>query len=251
MKIALLIFLSLTLIGPLWILFTKQIDFNADWRTANRESAKLAPDPKIPEAIIQAYSARAFNWRGIFGTHTWIATKNKDDTAYTVYQVIGWRLYYHQPPLVIQKDLPDRNWFGQKPTVILDIRGTKAEELIPKIYSAAQAYPDAHRYELWPGPNSNTFPAYIGRAVPELGLTLPATAMGKDLLLQHTFFTRAPSGTGYQFSLYGLLGLIIAKEEGIEVNILGLVYGIKPKAFAIELPGIGQIPAGKNPDSSL
>lgn len=236
-----LILILLILLGPFWLLITKQVSLNADYRTANRESANIAPSPrKNPEAIIQAYSARAFNWRGLFATHVWIALKPKNATHYVVYQVIGWRSFWGKPPLMMEKDIPDRNWFDQKPILILDIRGEKAEKLIEKIELAAKAYPYPHQYDLWPGPNSNTFPAYIGRQVPELELSLPATAIGKDFL-GPKLFARAPSGTGYQFSVYGLFGILIAKKEGIEINILGFVFGLKFSPFGIVLPGIGLI----------
>ena len=55
-------------------------------------------------------------------------------------------------------------------------------------------------YTLWPGPNSNTFVAWITRAVPELKVDLPATAIGKDYL-GGRMFSSAPSGSGFQFSL--------------------------------------------------
>jgi hypothetical protein len=237
------IFIILTLIGPSYILLSHQIDFSADYRTANRASAHLAPDPKATsEAIIQAYSARAFNWRGVFATHNWIAVKPKNARAYTVYQVIGWRLYYGLPSLAIEKDIPDRYWFNQKPDLILDVRGEAAEKLIPKIQQAAKSYPYPNNYELWPGPNSNTLPAYIARKVPELHLALPSTAIGKDFLPHFSFFAKAPSGTGYQFSFFGLVGILLAKKEGLEINILGAVYGVKIHPFAILLPGIGSIP---------
>lgn len=238
---------AITFLGPLWLTFSGKIDFTADYRTANRESAHLAPSPlEAPEAIIQVYSARAFNWRGVFATHNWIAMKAKGASAYTVYQVVGWRLFWGKAPLVMDKDLPDRNWFDQKPVIILDIRGAKAEDLIPKIEAAAKAYPYPNHYEVWPGPNSNTFPAFIARQIPELGLTLPPTAIGKDFLGGTTIFAKAPSGTGYQLSLWGLFGILIAKQEGIEINFLGLVYGLRFSPFALILPGLGAIPAGKD-----
>lgn len=240
MKIVFLSLIFLTLIGPLYILFSGQIDFHADYRTANRASAHLAPNPATTsEAVIQAYSARAFNWRGIFATHTWIATKKKNDSDYTVYQVIGWRFYRGLPALTIANDIPDRNWFNQKPTVIFDLRGDDADKLIPRIAEAAKSYPFANDYLTLPGPNSNTLLAYIGRLIPELGLSLPSTAIGKDYLPYGQFFVRAPSGTGYQISLFGLVGVLIAKKEGIEINLLGLVYGLRFSPFAIKLPGIG------------
>gem|GEM_PF-3870363 len=34
----LFLLLTLTLIGPLWLILNNKIDFTADWRTANRAS---------------------------------------------------------------------------------------------------------------------------------------------------------------------------------------------------------------------
>lgn len=239
MKFAVTLFILLTFAGPSYLIITKQIDFASDYRTANRESAHIAPDPNITkEAVIQAYSARAFNWRGLFSTHTWIATKPKDAKHYTVYHIIGWRVLHGLPALLIEKDIPDRHWFDQKPIVILDIRGRKAEKLIPSIDTIAKTYPYPEEYQVWPGPNSNTLPAYIARHLPELEFALPSYALGKDFLTGFQFFAKAPSGTGYQFSLFGILGILVAKKEGIEINFLGLVYGVRFSPFTILLPGI-------------
>jgi hypothetical protein len=242
MRYFLIILLLLTFTGPAVLILSGKINFTADYRTANRQSAHLAPDPlSTSEAIIQVYSARAFNWRGIFAVHTWIAIKPKDTNYYIIYQVIGWRVLWHLPPLIATKDIPDRHWFDQKPSIILDIRGDKADKLIPDIVKAANSYPYAYNYLTWPGPNSNTFTAYVARRVPELRLTLPSNALGKDFLPNYTFFTQAPSGTGYQISLGGLFGITLARKEGLEINILGLVYGISPATMTIKLPGFGDI----------
>lgn len=234
------LWLLLTFAGPLYLLFSGKIDLKADYRTANRESVGIAPTPQQETgAVIQVYAARAFNWRGMFASHSWIATKPKGAREYTVYQVVGWRNYRGLPALAIEQDLPDRSWYGAEPKLLLDIRGPKAEVLIPRIDHAARTYPDAGPYKVWPGPNSNTFPAYVARQVPELGLALPADAVGKDLLPKGQFIARAPSGTGYQFSVYGVFGALLATKEGFEINLLGLVYGIQFRPFKISLPGLG------------
>jgi len=235
-----LIWLVLTFAGPLWLLFSGQVDMEADYRTASRETARIAPLPQDEKAaVIQVYAARAFNWRGMFASHSWIATKEKNADAFTVYQVVGWRNYRGLPALSIEQDIPDRNWYNEVPKLLLDIRGERAEALIGKIAQAADAYPYAGPYHLWPGPNSNTFPAYIAREVPELGLVMPGDAVGKDFLTGNSIFAKAPSGTGYQLSLYGAFGLLIAKKEGIEINLLGMTYGLRFSPFQIVLPGLG------------
>ena len=151
-----------------------------DWRTASREPAGIAPDPEsTPEAVIHVYTAPTFGWRGYFAVHTWISMKRSNEGQYTVYEVIGWRKRSNLPVLRIEKDEPDRYWYGERPTLILEKRGEGVDKLITEIDDAARRYPWKDTYNIFPGPNSNTFPAWIAKQVPELELTLPITAIGK------------------------------------------------------------------------
>jgi len=212
-----------------------------DWRTASRASVGLAPDPATTrEAVVQVYGARAVRWRGYFGVHTWIAVKPTAAPSYTVYEVIGWRLRWTDSVVAIQERVPDGRWFGNRPELLAEQRGEHVDELITRIDRAARSYPFAGEYTVWPGPNSNTFTAWVARAVPELGLDLPATAIGKDYLPEGIFAT-APSGSGMQVSLGGLLGVILSPVEGVEVNVLGLTFGVSPASLSIKLPFIGRI----------
>jgi len=43
--------------------------------------------------------------------------------------------------------------------------------------------------------------------------------------------------------LYGLAGVMAAWDEGLEVNVLGLVLGVDVRHPALKLPGIGRVPA--------
>ncbi len=216
--------------------------FSQDWRTASRASAGLAPDPATTrEAVVQVYAARAVRWRGYLGVHSWISAKRSNADAYTVYEVIGWRLYRGGSAIAVHRDRPaDGRWFGAEPELLRDLRGDNVDALIDKIEAAVAAYPYGNEYTIWPGPNSNTFVAFVARAVPELALDLPPTAIGKDYLGQR-LVARAASGTGYQLSLYGLLGVTLAKEEGFEMNILGLTFGIDAVEPALKLPFFGRI----------
>jgi hypothetical protein len=201
--------------------------------------AGAAPDPReAPEAVVQVYGARAMGVKGWFGVHTWVAVKQTDATAYTVYEVIGWRLRRSDSALVVRTRQPDAPWFGSAPELYAEKRGPGVDELINRIDKAVRDYPYAGKYTLWPGPNSNTFTAWIARHVPELELDLPATAIGKDYL-GSTMLSTAPSGSGFQFSLGGLLGIALSGVEGLEVNLLGLNFGVGPSG--VKLPLLGRL----------
>jgi hypothetical protein len=214
----------------------------ADWRTASREPAGIAPDPETTrEAVVQVYAARAFSWRGYFGVHSWIAVKPTDAPRFVIYEVIGWRAYQGVSVVSISHRAADARWYGAVPEIIADLRGDGVDAIIDKIDVAARAYPHANEYRLWPGPNSNTFTAHVARAVPELKVDLPPTAIGKDYLPNGGLVAATPSGTGIQLSLFGLAGLLVGAEEGIEVNLLGLTFGVDPLDLALKLPGFGRI----------
>ena len=214
----------------------------ADWRTASRESAGIAPDPETsPEAIVQVYGARAYSWRGAFGVHTWIAVKPENALEFTVYEVIGWRVMHGGTALSVSNRPADGRWFGNVPEVLAELRGDGVDDIIRRIEVAARSYPYMDNYRVWPGPNSNTFTAHVARAIPELKLDLPPTAIGKDYIPGGGVFAPTPSGTGYQVSLLGLLGVMVGVEEGLEVNVLGLTFGIDPKDVAWKLPMAGRI----------
>lgn len=213
-----------------------------NWHTADWSSAGLAPDPaKEKAAIIQVYAARAGRWKGIFSVHSWIVLKPENAPRFTRFEVVGWG-----NPLRVNSQPVDGLWYGNRPEVILEIRGEAAQSLIGKIVRAVQNYPYSQRggYRAWPGPNSNTFVAWIGRQVPEMNLEMPATAVGKDYLGEGVRLSTTPSGTGWQVSLWGLIGVAVALREGIELHFLGTTIGVDFDDLSIKLPGIGTLGLG-------
>lgn len=213
---------------------------------AGESRAGLAPDPeKTREAVVQVYGARTLGVKGLFGVHTWVAVKPTDAPSWTVYEVIGWRLRWSESAVVIRERQPDAPWFGSSPELYADKRGKGVDELIARIDSVARGYPYAKSYTLFPGPNSNTFTAWIARAVPELEVDLPATAVGKDYI-GGSILSTAPSGSGFQFSLAGLLGVAAGPVEGLEVNLLGLNFGVSGSGLKLPLIGRISFPATAN-----
>jgi hypothetical protein len=218
------------------------------WWEARRDSSAQAPNPATtPEAVIQVYAARTVGWRGVFGVHSWIAMKSAGAPAYRRYEVVGWGVDRGLPAIRVDRSGPDNYWFGSRPELLVDARGEGVDELIERVETAVQRYPYGTTYRTWPGPNSNTFVAWIGREVPELRLHLPPTAIGKDYLPNAVPVGLTPAGRGAQLSLLGVAGVLAGWDEGVELNLLGLTFGFDVLAPALKLPVVGRVGLSPSP----
>ena len=244
MTMWLFIGLALLLAGPLLTLAFGRASSPGDWRSATHRATGLAPDPALNrEPVVQVYASRTYGWRGAFADHTWLAAKPEGASRYTRFEVIGW--YGGNGRSVVSvsdQRAPDAEWYGTPPRLLRDLRGAEAAAVIAKLPQALADYPYGTQYRVWPGPNSNTFIAHLGRAIPELRLTMPSTAIGKDYVSLREIVGPSPSHTGVALSLYGLVGVMAGWDEGLEVNVLGLVTGIDVRRPALKLPGIGRVP---------
>ena len=209
------------------------------WYQLPRDATNLLPDPTATnKAVVAVLAAPTYGWRGYFAVHPWIVYKRAGDSAYTRYEVIGW-----SRANVVRRNhaRADGQWYGATPELLVFKQGDEAATLIPDLEKAVASYPYAQTYRSYPGPNSNTFLAHIGRMVPGLGLDLPPTAIGKDYRPLSNPFGRAPSGSGVQMSLEGLFGLIASPQEGVELNLLGLGIGVDFNCPALRLPFVGRL----------
>jgi len=142
--------------------------------------AAKAPNPAShQDAIIRVYGADVWGFRGRFAIHTWVATKARGAAEYKIYQVIGWRLRRTGSVVSITQGNPAKPWFGSAAILLHEIRGDAAQALIGPVQDAVQNYPYGREYTMWPGPNSNSFTAWIGLEVPQLKLDLPLKAIGQ------------------------------------------------------------------------
>lgn len=209
------------------------------WYQLPRDASNLLPDPGTTnEAVVAVLAAPTYGWRGYFAVHPWIVYKRAGDQAYTRFEVIGWGRTN-----VVRRNhaRADGQWYGATPKLLVFKQGAQAASLIPDLEKAVASYPYAQTYRSYPGPNSNTFLAHIGREVPGLELDLPPTAIGKDYRPLNDAFGTAPSGSGVQMSLEGLFGLIASPQEGIELNLLGLGIGVDFNCPALRLPFVGRL----------
>lgn len=251
MLLAIAALLALIFVPALFSLAGRALAGQAHWSQASHAATGQAPPPeRAPEAVVQVYAARTWGLRGAVAVHTWIATKRPRAEHYVRREVIGWRLRRGASALVEAPGVADAMWFSNPPRLLAELRGAQADAAIDKIEAASAAYPYARRYALWPGPNSNTFTAFVARRVPELNLHLPATAIGKDFLGGGRWLGAPPSGSGWQLSAGGYAGLTVALREGIEINLFGAALGVSAGPPAINLPGIGIWPPRRAADGA-
>lgn len=214
------------------------------WWDADRSTiSNLPPPDRHPAAVVRVFAAPTVRWRGIVAVHSWIVLKAEGASGYTRYDYTAWG-----DPLRVNGFVADGRWFGRAPEVVFAADGAAATALIPRMQAAIDAYTWRNRgdYRAWPGPNSNTFITAVLDAVPEVGVVLPPTAIGKDYPYDGRWLRRTSSGTGLQLTLGGYGGVTIGWVEGIEVNILGAVAGLDIRRPALKLPGLGRlgVPAG-------
>ena len=209
------------------------------WRAAQGSSSGLLPRAgDEPQARVVVLSARAGKWRSIFAEHTAIVMKRAGDAEWSRYDVVGWGT-----PVRRNAYPADALWYSNRPYVVASYSGEEAEKLIGPIESAIARYPYGERgdYRVWPGPNSNTFVAWVARQAPGFAVEMPPTAIGKDWLGWGIHVANAPSGTGYTVSLAGVFGVTLARAEGLEINLLGAGVGVDPGDLAIKLPALGKL----------
>ena len=212
-------------------------DRPASWSSADWSSAGLLPDPRHDdEASIRVLAARTGGLKGVVSVHTWLVLKREGARSYERFDVVGWG-----DPVRRNSRPADGRWYSNEPVMVYELKGEPASRLLPKVEAAVRAYEWAQRgsYRIWPGPNSNTFVATVLAAVPELRAGLPPTAVGRDYRAGR-WFSRTPLG-GWSLSLGGVAGVTLGMRDRIEVNLFGLVAGLRFSRPAILLPGFGAL----------
>lgn len=115
LTLTLLITVPIALSGISFLLGDRQ----SNWRTADRSSAGLLPDPsKHLNAVIRVYAARTVRWRGIFAVHSWIVVKERGAPQYTRYDYTAWG-----EPIRVDGFAPDGRWFGAVPDTVVSVDG--------------------------------------------------------------------------------------------------------------------------------
>jgi len=213
-------------------------DAPRSWNDADWSSTGILPKAAdFQPARVIVFTGKTGAWKGIFSVHSWIVFKHAGDKAWTRYDVVGWGTALRKNNWPV-----DGLWYGNKPVAIADVTGAEAEKIIAKVETTVRDYRfgRAGDYKIWPGPNSNSFVAEVLRAVPELGVSLPPNAVGRDF--RDGFYAGwTDSHTGFELNLAGYAGIKIGWVEGVEINLLGLVAGLDLRHPGVKLPGFGHI----------
>lgn len=161
--------------------------------------------------------------------HPWFAVRRAGETEWTLWEVGGGGT----------ADDPFANEPYLEPVLHAVWRGAEAEAAIACLEREAPPWLAALDYLMWPGPNSNTFGDVMLRRC-DLHASLPVTAIGKDHrgLLGVSWTSE---GTGFQIET-PVVGLRLGLQEGVEVHVLGLGFGVDlwPPAILVPL-GSGRL----------
>ncbi len=114
-------------------------------------------------------------------------------------------------------------WYGEDARAIL------------RVLSRPEDYPHIETYHYWPGPNSNTYVAWV---LGQSGLRVDhhPLAIGKDYIGLWGFGARATTTrTGVQIES-PIIGLKLGLMDGVEVHVLGMTLGVDLWPPALKTP---------------
>ncbi len=120
-------------------------------------------------------------------------------------------------------------------------RGEAARVLGERIRAVADTFPDAQGYRAWPGPNSNTFIAWLARDT-GMGVDLPPNAVGRDYT-EWLAVGVSTTGLGLRVDT-PILGASAGLVEGVELHAIGLTAGVGLWPPSLKLPFLPAIPGG-------
>ena len=216
------------LMGPLAVVASGRVELGTQWRSASRDSTGQAPDPAVERGRRGAGLRRAHRALARRLRHPFLDRR----------QALG-RAGIHDLPGPRLACLSRR---AARWTCVAGSRRTAAGSASSRRCWGSAAAPASTRSSTGSRPRSPTIRGPIatgsGRAPTatpssptsparcrNCASTFPRPRSARTSSARAQFFAPTPSGTGWQFSAYGLLGASLAWEEGVELNLLGLSVG--------------------------
>ena len=173
-----------------------------DWRRADWSSAELLPAAGIePDATVHVFAARVGRWRGVFAHHSWVVVKERDASAYTRFDVVGWG----NPVRVNHRDA-DGRWYGNVPEVVGGAAGRgggSADPAHPRGRDELRLQQQRAAIRLAGAELEQLRPAYPGRGAGARPAPCRRPRSARTGARTASIAGLTPSRTGLQASLYG------------------------------------------------
>jgi hypothetical protein len=183
---------------------------------------------------VQLWSATLPSALRVIAVHTWFNAYEPAEGRWRRWEVWQNRDAGGESWAHVHRDLMhyDRSVGGGPAACEVEWTGNEAERLLA-VLARSPEYPERHRYRYWPGPNSNTFAAWI-LAQAGISHSMDPRAVGKDFIGTHGFGIRREGGRVQLES--PLLGLHIDRERAFELHVLGLTLGLERDPAALTTP---------------
>lgn len=215
------------------------VDRPSSWSSADWSSSGVLPPPQtVKGPAIFVMAARTGGLKGAFSVHSWLVIKRSDSSGYDRYDKVGWGM-----PLRKNAYAADGRWYSNTPKIIAAISGAKAAPLVEKAELAIANYPFKRRgdYTIWPGPNSNSFVAHVLKTIPEMSITLPSNAVGRDYAPGFASIELADDWADVHATFGGIVGFAAGLRSGFEIHLFGLVAGFDFTRPALKIPAYGRV----------
>jgi hypothetical protein len=192
--------------------------------------------PSEPEWILALKSARLPDsrpWIARAAHHLWFDVKRGSEERWLRIEVsdlddgVG---IDEIPPELARSD----RRFDRDVLLVRAWSGAEAERMAGELQRFAESYEDDGNYRAYPGPNSNSFAARAMRAIEGLSAVLHHNAIGKDYAPIVRVGGTA-SGTGIAVDTIPL-GFAVAVEEGLELHLIQLTFGLALFPPALKIP---------------
>jgi hypothetical protein len=213
--------------------------------TAACRAARPSDLPVDSDWIVAVKSARMPDGEPAvthFAHHSWIDLKRGDERSWRRIEVLGSGSGVRRRDIGPASARADVRWGDRDVRLLACIDGPDARRIAEAVEARAEELSRRYRddYRAWPGPNSNTLLADIGREVPGFGFRMHHNAVGKD----YPGWIEAgwtSSRTGVHVDTLPV-GLALGLQEGIELHLLQLTFGVSLWPPRIQLPFLPEIP---------
>jgi len=180
----------------------------------------------------------SYPWYTRFAHHSWFDLKRGGDDRWMRVEIANTDGLVSIGPIDAAAARADERWRNE---VQVDqwIASADARRIGDAILEAARAYEHQGRYHAWPGPNSNTFVTRIGLEVSGLHFEQDHNAVGKDYAgLVRVGATT--TGSGVELETVPI-GVQIGFQEGVELHLFQLTFGISLFPPALKLPFVSRL----------